>query len=51
MISGNNFQGNTRRGDYSYYFSRYAHVWGWATWRRAWLNYNFEIGELLTDYS
>ncbi len=20
----------------SYYFSRYAHVWGWATWRHAW---------------
>ncbi len=21
----------------SYYFSRYSHTWGWATWRRAWL--------------
>ena len=20
----------------SYYFSRYPHCWGWATWRRAW---------------
>ncbi|WPP42029.1 hypothetical protein SK066_03415 [Paenibacillus hunanensis] len=20
----------------SYYFSRYAYIWGWATWRRAW---------------
>jgi hypothetical protein len=40
MISGNNFQGNTRRGDYSYYFSRYAHVWGWATWKRSWLKNN-----------
>jgi hypothetical protein len=25
-----------RRLGASYYFSRYAHVWGWATWRRAW---------------
>ncbi len=24
----------------SYYFSRYAHVWGWATWRRAWQHYD-----------
>ena len=24
----------------SYYFSRYAHVWGWATWRRAWQYYD-----------
>jgi len=21
----------------SYYFSRYNHCWGWATWRRAWI--------------
>ncbi|HSD22925.1 MAG TPA: hypothetical protein VLB79_01220 [Solirubrobacterales bacterium] len=25
-----------RRLGASYYFSRYAHVWGWASWRRAW---------------
>ncbi len=34
-ISGNAFQMNAQRGD-SYYFSRYAFIWGWATWRRAW---------------
>lgn len=27
----------------SYYFSRYAHVWGWASWRRAWGNYDFAM--------
>lgn len=35
-ITGNNFQNGQRRGDASYYFSRYNHVWGWATWRRYW---------------
>lgn len=35
-ISGNNFQFGKKRGEGSYYFSKYAHVWGWATWRRAW---------------
>ena len=35
-ITGNNFQKGVRRGDASYYFSRYNHVWGWASWRRAW---------------
>lgn len=35
-ISGNNFQSGQRRGEASYYFSRYSHIWGWATWRRAW---------------
>lgn len=43
MISGDNFQGGRRRTDYSYYFSRYAHTWGWATWRRAWRHFDVEI--------
>jgi hypothetical protein len=36
MISGNNFQGGFRRSEDSYYFSRYAHTWGWASWRDRW---------------
>ncbi len=36
VITGNNFQHGIRRGEASYYFSRYNHVWGWASWRRAW---------------
>lgn len=24
----------------SYHFSRYPHVWGWASWRRAWQRYD-----------
>lgn len=43
MISGNNFQRGTRRTEESYYFSRYTHVWGWATWRRAWRTYDPQI--------
>ena len=39
-ISGNNFQFGRKRTAYSYYFSRYPHVWGWATWRRAWKTYD-----------
>ena len=38
-ISGDNFQ-KRRPTPYSYYFSRYAHVWGWASWRRAWAHYD-----------
>ncbi len=34
-ISGNNFQGGRNTTKYSYYFSRYFHCWGWATWRRS----------------
>ena len=40
MISGNNYQFGRRQSPYSYYFSIYAHIWGWATWRRAWQYYD-----------
>lgn len=39
-ISGNNFQNGQWRGDGSYYFSRYNHCWGWASWRRCWHHYD-----------
>lgn len=39
-ISGNNFQDGIKRGDASYYFSIWPHIWGWATWRRAWQGYS-----------
>jgi hypothetical protein len=45
MISGDNFQNGMRRGDASYYFSRYCHVWGWASWRRAWQHYDVEMAD------
>lgn len=28
---------------YSYYFSVFPHCWGWASWRRAWRHYDFEM--------
>jgi hypothetical protein len=42
-ITGDNFQDGQVRGSGSYYFSKYNHVWGWATWRRAWKHYDKEI--------
>lgn len=29
-----------------YYFSRYPLMWGWASWRRAWQHYEFEVEPL-----
>ena len=40
MISGDNFQFGINRTSYSYYFSRYSHIWGWASWRRSWEKYD-----------
>jgi hypothetical protein len=42
-VSGDNFQFGKIRGEGSYYFSKYAHVWGWATWRRAWKHYDVNM--------
>jgi hypothetical protein len=42
-ISGTNYQMGHIRGDGSYYFSRYAHIWGWASWRRAWKKYDYTL--------
>jgi len=37
LISGNNFLSlNRDMKRSSYYFSRYATTWGWASWRRTW---------------
>jgi hypothetical protein len=43
MITGDNFQDGLVRGDGSYYFSKLTHVWGWATWKRAWNNYDINM--------
>jgi len=42
-ISGDNFQFGSRPSNFSYYFSRYVHVWGWASWRRAWNSYDVQM--------
>ena len=42
-IGGTNFQDGRVRGNGSYYFSRITHIWGWATWRRAWEKYDVTV--------
>ena len=43
VITGNNFQNGLKRGEASYYFSKYNHCWGWASWRRAWVHYQGDL--------
>lgn len=43
VITGNNFQNGQKRGNASYYFSKYCHCWGWASWRRAWRHYQVDL--------
>ncbi|TDO23142.1 nucleotide-diphospho-sugar transferase [Pedobacter duraquae] len=42
MINGCSFQPKPLDTN-DYYFSKYVHVWGWATWRRAWDLYHIEL--------
>jgi predicted O-methyltransferase YrrM len=45
LICGDNFQFGRSRREASYYFSRFTHIWGWATWRRAWKCYDVKISQ------
>ncbi|MDP1728351.1 MAG: hypothetical protein Q8M15_16325 [Bacteroidota bacterium] len=42
-ISGDNFQFGKTRGNGSYYFSKLNHIWGFATWKRAWQHYDVDM--------
>ncbi|MEM1367950.1 MAG: glycosyltransferase family 2 protein [Cyanobacteria bacterium P01_H01_bin.15] len=45
MISGTNIKEKWAEDNFSYFFSSYGSVWGWATWKRAWKLYdrNFQL--------
>lgn len=43
MIGGSNYQQKHSRTSDSYFFTKYAHIWGWATWRRAWKDYDVQM--------
>lgn len=48
MISGVNHIGSETFNS-SYTFSKYKSCWGWATWKRSWLNMDFEMSWLKTE--
>ena len=49
MISGNNHLPSFRAGE-SYIFSKFKWTWGWATWRRSWVNQDINLHVLETPY-
>ncbi len=44
-VSGNSILRDWDKGVASYHFSKYPHVWGWASWRRVWEKYDPDIKE------
>jgi hypothetical protein len=42
MITGTNFLSDADF-DSTYFYSKYFTIWGWATWKRAWKNYDISM--------
>lgn len=42
-IAGDNFHFSKRLNTDSYFFSKYPYIWGFATWRRAWQQYDVDM--------
>jgi hypothetical protein len=45
-VGGTNYLKNLDLGGDSYFFSKYTHSWGWATWKRAWIKFDHFLIEL-----
>lgn len=43
MICGSNPNPQQSKTSDSFHFSRYPLIWGWATWRRTWRNYDVKM--------
>src|SRR6185437_1440962 len=44
-ITGCNLQQGKKWGDSTYYFSNRTHVWGWASWKRVWQDYDKDLSK------
>jgi hypothetical protein len=44
-ISGVNFQNGVKRGNADGFFSAIPHIWGWASWKRAWKHYDADMND------
>ncbi len=49
-ISGFNFQLGYHHDKNDYFFCNYTFIWGWATWKRSWKNYDFEMNNFEKFY-
>lgn len=48
-IGGANLQHGQKYGTASYYYSNLTHVWGWAGWRRVWLDYDKTLSRYVVE--
>jgi hypothetical protein len=45
QITGCNLQLGEKWGNATYYFSNRTHVWGWASWKRVWDDYDISMNK------
>jgi len=43
QIAGNNYTENHNFTGKDYFFSKFGHISGWATWKRAWAHFDFNM--------
>ena len=48
MISGNNYT-PIKEISSDYFFTKYGHIWGWATWKRVWDKFDVNLPFLEND--
>lgn len=46
LITGYNHQNSWKKTQHDYFFSNLGGIWGWASWRRAWLHYDVNISDI-----
>lgn len=49
MICGRNYFYDGWNSDSSYYLSLFSSIWGWATWKRVWSTYDFDLNNYPQD--
>ncbi len=42
-VTGSNFTPIPVSGNIDYFFAKYGHSWGWATWKRAWEGFDLNV--------
>jgi hypothetical protein len=45
-ITGNSLIPGSLEHSNTHFFSKYLGIWGWATWRRSWEKYDFELASI-----
>lgn len=46
IICGGNYVNRIETTGATYYFTAFPHIWGWATWKRTWNEYDFMLASM-----